>query len=92
MPILKHLGKVLLISLLLYSVVITLRHPHKEHYEATDTFVYSKGNAPDSTRSEIIRQLRAFQDGYRDRDTSQLQPVPRQSARDSVKRFVNGHS
>jgi hypothetical protein len=74
MPILKHLGKVLVISILLYSVVITLRHPHKEYYDATGAFVYSKGNAPDSTRAEIAQQLREFQDGYTHRDTSQVQP------------------
>ncbi|MCK7539421.1 MAG: hypothetical protein MZV63_55205 [Marinilabiliales bacterium] len=36
------------------------------------TAAYSKGNAPDSTRKEIIGQLNKFQEGYSNRDTSQV--------------------
>jgi hypothetical protein len=72
MKIAKQILKVLFISLLLYSVIVILRHPHSEYYDAKDAFVFSKGNAPDSVRSEIVEQLRKFQDGYTNRDTSQV--------------------
>ncbi len=61
-----------MVSLLLYSVIIILRHPHSEYYDGKDRYVFSKGNAPDSVRSEIVEQLRKFQDGYTNRDTSQV--------------------
>ena len=72
MKIANQVLKVLLISLLLYSVIVILRHPHNEYYDTKDRFVFSKGNAPDIVRSEILEQLRKFQDGYTNRDTSQV--------------------
>ncbi|MFC1492793.1 nuclear transport factor 2 family protein [candidate division KSB1 bacterium] len=76
--IVKQILKIVLISILLYSVIITLRHPHKEYYDAKDVSIYSNGNAPDSVRSEIIEQLHKFQDGYIDRNPSQLKPFMEQ--------------
>jgi hypothetical protein len=78
MKIVKQVFKVVLISILLYSVIIIIPHPHKEYYDANDTFIFSKGNAPDSIRSEIIEQLHNFQDGYTDRDIVQLKPFMEQ--------------
>jgi hypothetical protein len=78
MKIVKQLIKVVMISVLLYSVLVVLRHPLKDYYNAQDKFIYSKGNAPDSVRSEIIEQLHKFQKGYTLRDTSQLKAFMRQ--------------
>ncbi len=72
MKIIQQVFRVVLISVLLYSVIIILSHPHKAYYDANDTFIFSIGNAPDSIRSEIIEQLHKFQAGYTDRDTSQV--------------------
>jgi len=78
MKIIQQIFKVLLISILLYSVIIILGHPHEAYYDANDTFIFSNGNAPDSIRSEIIEQLYKFQYGYTNRDTSQLKPFMKQ--------------
>jgi len=40
---------VVLISILLYSVLITLRHPHKEYYDAEDTYAIIKSLRKSST-------------------------------------------
>ncbi len=74
MTIIKRLLMVVLISILLYTVLITLHHPHKEYYDAQDTYIFSKGNAPPDIRSEIIQQLHVFQEGYTRRDTSRVKP------------------
>ncbi|UCE60403.1 MAG: nuclear transport factor 2 family protein [Phycisphaerales bacterium] len=74
MKIFKGVVHVCVISLLLYSVLIVLRHQHKALYDAKDTYVFSKGNAPEDVREEIIQQLHKFQDGYTNRDLSALQP------------------
>jgi hypothetical protein len=76
--IVKQVFKVVLISILLFSVIITFRHPHKAYYDAKDDYIFSSGNAPDSVRSEIIEQLHKFQDGYTHRDTAQLKPFMEQ--------------
>ena len=78
MKITKQILRVVFISILLYSVIIILRFPHKEYYSAKDDYIYSYGNAPDSIRSEIIEQLHKFQDGYTHRDTAQLKPFMEQ--------------
>jgi len=72
MNIVKRILNVVLISILLYSVIIILRHPHKAYYDSKDTYIYSKGNAPEDVRFEIVQQLHKFQEGYFQRDTSQL--------------------
>jgi hypothetical protein len=73
MKITKQILKIVLIAILLYSVIIILRHPHREYYDAEDEFIFSNGNAPDSVRTEIVGQLKKFQDGYTYRDKSQLE-------------------
>ena len=78
MIILKRILMVVFIFILLYSVIIILRHPHKEYYDTKDDFIFSKGNAPEDVRSEIIQQLYKFQDGYAHRDTSLLKPFMEQ--------------
>ena len=64
--------KVLFIFLLLYSAIVVFSHPHSELYNKEDVYIYSRGNASDSVRSLIIEQLQKFQDGYTERDTSQV--------------------
>jgi hypothetical protein len=66
--------KIVFIFILLYTVITTLDHPHSDYYEAKDDYIFSYGNAPDSIRAEIIEQLQMFQDGYTNRDTTQLKP------------------
>jgi hypothetical protein len=78
MKIAMQVFKIVLISILLYSVLITLSHPHEAYYEDEDTFLFSGGNVPDSLREEIIVQLDKFQDGYTNRDTTQLKPFMEQ--------------
>ena len=72
MKILRGFLAVGLLSVLLYSVLIVLRHPHKAYYDSKDSFVFSKGNAPEGVRAEILQQLHRFQDGYASRDTARL--------------------
>jgi hypothetical protein len=74
MKIIKRILTVGMISILLYSVIIVLRHPHKDYYESKDAYIYGKGNAAEDVRSEITQQLYKFQDGYTQRDTSLLDP------------------
>ena len=74
MKIFVQVFKVVLISILLYSVMIVLSHPHEAYYDANDAFIFSIGNAPDSIRSDIVEQLHKFQYGYTDRDTTQIKP------------------
>ena len=78
MKIIKGILTAGMISILLYSVIIVLRHPNKAYYDSKDTFIYGKGNAAEDVRSEIIQQLHKFQDGYTQRDTSLLEPFTEQ--------------
>ncbi|MFC1475423.1 nuclear transport factor 2 family protein [Candidatus Zixiibacteriota bacterium] len=78
MKVVKGIMMVGLISILLYSVIIILDHPNKAYYNAKEAFIYSKGNAPEAIRSEIVQQLHKFQEGYTHRDTSLLKPFMEQ--------------
>jgi hypothetical protein len=70
----KRVLTLVLNLLLLFSVLIAFRHPHKGLYVDKDDPVYSTGNAPENVRSEIIAQLEQFQAGYTKRDLDQLDP------------------
>ena len=72
MKILRGFLVVGLLSVLLYSVLIVLRHPHRAHYDSKGSFVFSKGNAPEGVRAEVLQQLQRFQDGYANRNTARL--------------------
>jgi len=74
MKIFRRILTVVFVSLLLYSVLIILRHPYKAYYDSKDTFLYSKGSAPEEVRTEIVEQLHRFQEGYSQRDISRLEP------------------
>ena len=58
---------ILLLIILLLITRIFKRADEKMILSPVKSF-YSKGNAPDSTRMEIIEQLNKFQDGYSKRD------------------------
>jgi len=70
--ILKILVRIVLLLVVLFLVTRILRKADEESIMSPATAVYSMGNAPDSTRQEIIGQLHKFQAGYTSRDTSQL--------------------
>ncbi len=85
MKLIARLLRVGVICILLYSVLIVLRHPHKAHYGPGGDFVFSKGNAPADVRAEVLQQLHQFQDGYARRDTSALKPfMERLFSRDNI--------
>jgi len=73
MRIIKRILVLAMISVLLYSVIMVLSHPDEVYYGSEDTFIYGKGNAAEDVRAEIVQQLHRFQDGYTQRDTSQLE-------------------
>jgi len=72
MKIVKQVLKVIFVCIVLYSVLVVLRHPHEEYYNTKDEYIYAHGNASDSVRAEIVEQLQKFQAGYTQRDTTQL--------------------
>lgn len=74
MNIAKQILKVVFIFILLLSVIGVLRQPHKGYYDAKDDYIYSYGDAPESLRAEIIKQLHKFQEGYTCRDTNLVEP------------------
>lgn len=70
----KRILTILFIILLFFLLTSTFKNPHKEYYDVKDSFIFSKGNAPEDVRSEIINQLQKFQEGYTKRDTSLVKP------------------
>jgi hypothetical protein len=72
MKITAQILKILVLSILLFSVIMTLRQPHKALYNAKEEYIVAYGNAADSVRKEVLQQLRAFQDGYTQRDKNQV--------------------
>jgi hypothetical protein len=73
MKFVKRILMIILNFLLLYLLISVFKIPHKETYNSKDSFIFSKGNAPQEIRSEIIQQLQMFQEGYVKRDTSQVE-------------------
>jgi hypothetical protein len=72
MKIIKYLLHTVFALFMLYILTRALLQPHDEYYDSPTSYIYSKGNAPEEVRSEIIHQLNKFQDGYTKRDTSQI--------------------
>ncbi len=70
--IVKILLRIILLLLILFLVTRIFRRADEQKILSPATAAFSKGNAPDSTRKEIIDQLNKFQDGYSKRDTSQV--------------------
>jgi len=71
--IIKNLIRVILIFIILFLVARMLKRVDEVQFLQSATSAYSKGNAPDSIRAEVIAQLSKFQDGYSKRDTSQVE-------------------
>jgi ketosteroid isomerase-like protein len=78
MKLIKHLLHTLFALFMLYTLTRALLHLHEEYYDSPTSYIYSRGNAPEEVRSEIIRQLNMFQDGYTKRDTSLINPFMQQ--------------
>jgi len=72
MKIVKISGRIVLILVILFLVTRTFKRADERKYGATSASVFSKGNAPDSIRKEVLVQLHKFQDGYTKRDTGQV--------------------
>jgi hypothetical protein len=70
--IVKLFLRIVLLFIILFLVTRILKRADENMVLSPVKSLYSKGNAPDSTRKEIIEQLRRFQDGYTKRDTSQV--------------------
>jgi len=72
MNIVKILVRIILILVVLFLVTRTFKRADERSYGSTSAAVFSKGNAPDSIRKEVLIQLHKFQDGYSKRDTGQV--------------------
>lgn len=70
--IVKILLRIILLLLILFLVTRIFRRADEQKILSPATAAFSKGNAPDSTRRQIIDQLNKFQDGYSRRDTSHI--------------------
>ena len=70
--IVKIILRIILLLVVLFLVTRILKRADERSILSPAISAYSKGNAPDSTRKEIIGQLNKFQDGYSNRDTSQV--------------------
>ena len=78
MKIIKQLLYTIFALFMLYALSRTLENPHEDFLPSQDSFIFSKGNSPDSIRTEIIDQLNKFQDGYTKRDTSLIKSFMQQ--------------
>jgi len=62
-----------LLLVILFLVTRIFRRADEQKILSPAIAAYSVGNAPDSIRKEIIDQLNTFQEGYSNRDTSQVE-------------------
>lgn len=70
--ILKILLRLVFLFVVLFLVARTFQRADEEGILTPAKAAFTKGNAPDSVRNEIIGQLIKFRQGYADRDTSQV--------------------
>jgi len=70
--ILRIVLRIVLMLVILFLVTRIFKRADEQKILSPATAAFSKGNAPDSTRKEIIDQLNKFQEGYSKRDTSQV--------------------
>jgi hypothetical protein len=73
MKIVKILVRIVFILVILFLVTRTFKRADERKYGPASQSVFSKGNAPDSIRNEVLVQLHKFQDGYSKRDTGQVE-------------------
>ena len=64
--------RIILLIIILILVTRIFKRADEDLILSPGTSVFSKGNAPDNTRNEIIGQLRKFQAGYTEREIGQL--------------------
>ncbi len=72
--IVKILIRIILILVTLYLVTRIFKRADERSYGPASAAVFSKGNAPDSIRKEVLEQLHKFQEGYTKRDVSRVEP------------------
>jgi len=72
--IVKILVRIILILVTLYLVTRIFKRADERSYGPSSAAVFSKGNAPDSIRMEVLDQLHKFQEGYTKRDVNQVEP------------------
>jgi len=65
--------RIILIFIILFFATRIFKRADVTKYGSTAVTVYSKGNAPDSIRKEVVEQLQKFQDGYTKRDVNQVE-------------------
>jgi uncharacterized membrane protein YidH (DUF202 family) len=70
--IVKIILRIVLLLVILFLVTRIFRRADEQKILSPATAAYSVGNAPDSIRKEIVDQLNKFQEGYSNRDTSQV--------------------
>jgi hypothetical protein len=70
--ILRILFRIILLLIILFLVTRLFKRADEKVIIFPVKSIYSKGNAPDSTRMEIIEQLKKFQDGYSRRDPKNI--------------------
>ena len=70
--ILRILLRVLLLLVILFLVTRLFKKADEKMILSPAKSFYSKGNAPDSIRQEIVDQLKRFQDGYSKRDPKNI--------------------
>jgi len=58
--------------------VLPWKMPEKIYVDAENKFIFSKGNASETVRAEVIQQLKRFQEGYTKRDVSKVQTFAEQ--------------
>jgi len=73
MQIVKILVRIVLILVVLFLVTRTFKRADERKYGNTSAAVFSKGNATDSIRKEVLAHLYKFQEGYSKRDTRQVE-------------------
>jgi hypothetical protein len=64
--------RIVLLFIILFLVTRTFKRADEKIFLFPSRSYYSKGNAPDSSRKEIIGQLKKFQDGYSKRDIKNI--------------------
>jgi len=69
----RILFRILLLFIILFLVTRLFKKADEKIISFPAKSLYSKGNAPDSTRMEIIIQLKKFQDGYSKRDPKNIE-------------------
>ena len=64
--------RIVLLFLVLFLVTRVFKKADEKTILSSPEAPYSHGNSPDSTRLEILSQLRKFQDGYSKRDPEKI--------------------